>query len=403
MPQDSLKAPRFMTLIVLSGLSVLSLNMFLPSLSNIATDFAAPYALVNLAIAGYAGATVALQLIAGPLSDRFGRRPVMLAALLIFCLASLGCLLASDVWSFLLFRMIQAAIISGYTVSLAVVRDTAGSQRAASLIGYLAMAWAIAPMLGPMLGGLLDELFGWRASFWAFLAFGTCALALCWIDLRETNHTPSETLTKQFRAYPELLRSHRFWGYALCMAFSTGGFYAFLGGAPLVASALFDVPPGLLGVYIGSITAGFVFGSYLSGRLAARHSLTAMMLGGRIVACLGLILGLLVLAWGVVHELTLFGACMCVGIGNGITMPSASSGAMSVRPTLAGSASGLSGALTVAVGAAIAALTGAILSAHNAPHGLLGMMLLSSALGLAAALHVLWLDRSETRQCQTNP
>jgi len=146
-----------------------------------------------------------------------------------------------------------------------------------------------------------------------------------------------------------------------------------------------------------------VLGSYLSGRLAARHSLTAMMLGGRIVACLGLILGLLVLAWGVVHELTLFGACMCVGIGNGITMPSASSGAMSVRPTLAGSASGLSGALTVAVGAAIAALTGAILTAHNAAFGLLGMMLVSSALGLAAALHVLWLDRSETRQCQTKP
>ena len=200
MPQDSLKAPRFMTLIVLSGLSVLSLNMFLPSLSNIATDFAAPYALVNLAIAGYAAATVALQLIAGPLSDRFGRRPVMLAALFTFCLASLGCLLASDVWSFLLFRMIQAAIICGYTVSLAVVRDTAGSQRAASLIGYLAMAWAIAPMLGPMLGGLLDDLFGWRASFCAFLGFGTIVLVLCWIDLRETNHSPSETLTKQFRA-----------------------------------------------------------------------------------------------------------------------------------------------------------------------------------------------------------
>ncbi len=390
MPRSDLNTPRFMTLIVLSGLSVLSLNMFLPSLSNIATDFAAPYVLVNLAIAGYAGATVALQLIAGPLSDRFGRRPVMLAALFIFCLASLGCALATDVWTFLLFRMIQAAIISGYTVSLAVVRDTADSQRAASLIGYLAMAWAMAPMLGPMLGGLLDELFGWRASFWVFLGFGMFALALCWIDLRETNQSPSETLTKQFRAYPELLRSHRFWGYALCRRASghrrcpswpsqglverpgTGGFYAFLGGAPspramirVVASTLFDVPPALLGVYIGSITAGFVLGSYVSGRLAARFTLTAMMLGGRIIACLGLILGLLVLALGTLHELTLFGACMCVGIGNGITMPSGSSGAMSVRPTLAGSASGLSGALTVAVGAVIAAVTGAILTAHT--------------------------------------
>ena len=117
-PQNVAIAPRLFTLIVLSGLSVLSLNMFLPSLSNIAMDFAAPYALANLAIAGYAGATAILQLIVGPLSDRFGRRPVMLAALVIFCLASVGCLLAADVWTFLLFRMMQAAIISGVHVRI---------------------------------------------------------------------------------------------------------------------------------------------------------------------------------------------------------------------------------------------------------------------------------------------
>ncbi|MCY3831021.1 MAG: MFS transporter [Rhodospirillaceae bacterium] len=288
-------------------------------------------------------------------------------------------------------------------MSLAVVRDTAGAQRAASLIGYLAMAWAIAPMLGPMLGGLLDQFFGWRASFWAFFGFGLVVLAVCWIDLRETNRTPSATLKKQFRAYSELVRSRRFWGYALCMAFSTGGFYAFLAGAPLVAVTLFDVPPALLGVYIGSITLGFVFGSFLSGRFAARYALATMMIGGRIVACGGLILGLLVLATGFVHELTLFGACVCVGIGNGITMPSSSSGALSVQPNLAGSASGLSGALTVARGAAISAATGAILTAQNAAFGLLGMMLLSSALGLAAALYVLWLDRSETPPASPGP
>ncbi|MXW90912.1 MAG: multidrug effflux MFS transporter [Rhodospirillaceae bacterium] len=397
MPQNATIAPRFGTLIALSGLSVLSLNMFLPSLSNIATDFSASWTLVNLSIAGYAAATAILQLIVGPLSDRFGRRPVMLAALVVFCLASFGCLLATDIRTFLLCRMMQAAIVAGYTVSLAVVRDTAGAQRAASLIGYLAMAWAIAPMLGPVLGGLLDELYGWRASFWAFSGFGVVVLTVCWIDLRETNRTPSRTLKAQFRAYPELARSRRFWGYALCMAFSTGAFYAFLGGAPVVASALFDVPPGLLGVYMGSITAGFVFGSFLSGRFAARYPLSAMMTAGRIVACAGLLLGLLVLATGFVHELTVFGACVCVGIGNGVTMPSSSSGALSVRPALAGSASGLTGALAVAGGALVSAATGAILTAENAALALLGMMLISSALGLAAALYMLWLDRSEAR------
>ncbi len=336
-----------------------------------------------------------LQLIMGPLSDRFGRRPVILAGLVIFCLASLGCLLSTDIATFLFFRMMQAAITSGYTVSLAVIRDSSGTQKAASLIGYFAMAWAIAPMLGPMFGGALDELFGWRASFWAFLCFGVAMFGLCWLDLNETNRTPSETLMKQFRTYPELFRSRRFWGYALCMAFSTGGFYAFLGGAPLVASVLFDISPAKLGAYMGSITAGFVFGSFLAGRFAARHALTTMMIAGRLVACGGLLLGLLILLVGVLHEITLFGACVFFGIGNGITVPSSSSGAMSVRPNLAGSASGLSGALTIAGGAVMSAITGAILTAENAAYGMLGMMLLSSTLGLAAALYVVWVDRRE--------
>ena len=397
MHYSAINPPRLFTLVLLSGLSVVSLNMFLPSLSNIAEEFQADYALVNLSIAGYAAITAVMQLVMGPLSDRFGRRPVILAGLVIFSLASLGCLLATTIWTFLLFRMMQGAIISGYTVSLAVIRDSAHAQRAASLMGYVAMAWAVAPMLGPMFGGALDELFGWRASFWAFLGFGVTMLGLCWIDLGETNKTPSETFMKQFQTYPELLRSRRFWGYALCMAFSTGAFYAFLGGAPLVAAAVFEMSPATLGFYMGTITAGFVLGSFLSGRFAARHALTTMMIAGRFAACAGLILGLVLLLSGVVNVVSLFGACVFVGVGNGLTMPSSSAGAMSVRPTLAGSASGLSGALTVAGGAVMSAITGAILTVENAAYALLGMMLLSSLLGLAAALYVLWLDRREIR------
>jgi len=395
MHQATVTPPKLATLIVLSGLSVASLNMFLPSLANIAAEFEASYALVSLSIAGYAAMTAVLQLIMGPLSDRFGRRPVILAGLVIFCLASLGCLLATDVATFLAFRMLQAAIIAGYAVSRAVIRDSSGAQHAASLMGYIAMAWALAPMLAPMFGGALDELFGWRATFWAFLGLGLAVFALCWVDLRETNRTPSETLMQQFRTYPELFRSRRFWGYTLCLTFSAGGFYAFLAGAPLVAAVMFDISPARLGVYIGSITVGFIFGSFLAGRLSAQHALTTMMIAGRAVACAGMILGLLILSAGIVHEVTLFGACICYGIGNGITMPSSTSGAMSVRPRLAGSASGLSGALTVAGGAATSAVTGAILTAENAAYGLLGMMLLSAALGLAAALYVVWVDRSE--------
>ena len=166
------------TLILLSALSVVSLNMFVASLSNIAEEFQADYALVNLSIAGYAGMTAVLQLIIGPLSDRFGRRPVILAGLVIFILASLGCILADDIWMFLFFRLLQGAISSGLVLSNAVVRDMAPAREAASLMGYLAMAWAVAPMLGPMLGGVLDELFGWRASFVAFVGLGMAILSL---------------------------------------------------------------------------------------------------------------------------------------------------------------------------------------------------------------------------------
>lgn len=95
------------------------------------------------------------------------------------------------------------------------------------------MAMAVAPMLGPMFGGLLDELFGWRASFVAFVGIGMLIFGLCWIDLGETNHHRSDTFADQFATYPELLSSRRFWGYSLCMAFSTGAFYAFLAGVPL--------------------------------------------------------------------------------------------------------------------------------------------------------------------------
>jgi len=181
-----------MTLIALSGLSVVSLNMFLPSLANIAHEFQADYALVSLCIAGYAAVSVTLQLVMGPLSDRFGRRPVILAALLLFLVASLGCLLASNVWVFLAFRMMQAVIAPAYAVSVAIIRDFSASNKAASSIGYVAMASAVAPMLAPMLGGTLDELYGWRASFWAFLVMGGATLALCWFNLRETNKTPAD-------------------------------------------------------------------------------------------------------------------------------------------------------------------------------------------------------------------
>jgi MFS transporter, DHA1 family, multidrug resistance protein len=390
--------PRLFTLVLLSGLSVVSLNMFLPSLSNIAAEFQAGYGLLaSMSIAGYAGMTTVLQLLIGPFSDRFGRRPVILVSLVIYILGSLGCLLATDVWTFLLFRTIQAAIVSGFALSRVIIRDTEPAQKAAGLMGYLSIAWAIAPMLAPMLGGALDLLFGWRANFIAFLVFGAAVLALCWFDLGETNKNPSETFTKQFKSFPSLFRSWHFWGYSLCMAFSMGALYAFLAAAPLVATAVLRMSPATLGIYMGSTAAGFILGSFVSGRFAAHYPLTTMIVAGRVVAFAGLTVGLGLLLAGIVHEFSLFGSCVFLGVGNGISMPSSNVGAMSVRPELVGSAAGLSGALTGAGGALMSGITSTVLNEANAAFVLLGMMLVSSTMALLAALFVLCLDRRQTK------
>jgi DHA1 family bicyclomycin/chloramphenicol resistance-like MFS transporter len=389
--------PRLLTLVLLSGLSVVSLNMFLPSLSNIAAEFQAGYGLLaSMSIAGYAGMTTVLQLLIGPFSDRFGRRPVILVSLVIYILGSLGCLLATDVWTFLLFRTIQAAIVSGFALSRVIIRDTEPAQKAAGLMGYLSIAWAIAPMLAPMLGGTLDLLFGWRANFIAFLVFGAAVLALCWFDLGETNKNPSETFTKQFKSFPSLFRSRLFWGYSLCMAFSMGALYAFLAAAPLAATAVLRMSPATLGIYMGSTAAGFILGSFVSGRFAAHYPLTTMIVAGRVVAFAGLTVGLGLLLAGIVHEFSLFGSCVFLGVGNGISMPSSNVGAMSVRPELVGSAAGLSGALTGAGGALMSGITSTVLNEANAAFVLLGMMLVSSTMALLAALFVLCLDRRKT-------
>lgn len=342
------KPPPISILVLLTAFSTLSLNMFLPSLASIAEDLAADYATVSLAVAGYLAVTAIIQLFVGPLSDRIGRRPVLLAATAVFTGASLVCSLAQDVWTFLAFRMLQGGIIAGYVLSLAIVRDTCSERKAAGLIGYISMAMALAPMLGPMLGGVLDTAFGWRANFCFYAASGLLLFILSWTRLGETKPAQADTGALPPERAALLLREPLFWACSLCSAFSTGAFYIFLTGAPLVAAAQFGVTTAELGLCIGSITAGFMAGSLISGRFAPRFAPAAMMLAGRIVACAGLLAGLIIILAGGVSPVLFFGSTVFAGLGNGITMPSSNAGAMSVRPRLAGSAAGLNGALTVA-------------------------------------------------------
>lgn len=378
--------PHLFTLSLLTALAVLSLNLFLPSLPAMAQEFGVSYSVMNISVAGFMLVSAVLQLVMGPLSDLYGRRPVLLWVLAIFVLASLGCALAQDIHVFLGFRMLQGCIISGVVLSRAAIRDMAGERHATRLIGHVALVMAVVPMLGPALGGALDVVFGWRADFWLLALAGAGLLVLCWWDLGETNLRRSRTFGAQFSAYPGLLRSPLFWAYALCLTFSVGAFYAFLGGGPLVATGLYDLSPVLLGLGLGSITGGFMVGSYVSGRLARRHSLSRMLISGRVVACVSVAAGLVGCLVGLQSPLALFLPVIGVGIGNGMTLPAATAGAISVDPGLAGSASGLTTAMMVAGGAGFAGFAAGVVPLGSSMIILFLVMLAISLAGLVAAI-----------------
>ena len=375
-------------LILLTGVATLSINMFAPSLVHIADDFSVDYATASLSVSLFLAITAILQLVIGPLADRFGRRPVLLVTLFLFTLASLGCMAADTIAMFLICRMLQGAIVAGSVLSRVVIQDVWAPKDAVGMVGTIGMAMALAPMLGPMLGGGLDAMFGWRASFAAFAGAGALLLVLAYWRLPETRSGPVATFAEQRRQAPILIRSALFWAYAVTGAFSVGAFYVFITAAPLVAATTFGMPPEALGLYLGSISGGFVFGSYLTRRLSRTHAAQDIMLAGRLLACTGLSLGILLFLAGVIHEFSLFGATIFVGIGNGLTMPGAAVGAMTVRRDIAGMAAGLSGALAVAAGAALTAFASWIITLAPGPVTLLATMLGVSAIGLCATIRV---------------
>jgi len=381
--------PHIATLVVIAGLSALNMNLILPSLPGIATYYQADYALVQLAVSGYLAVTALLQLIIGPLSDRYGRRPVMVASLAVFLIATALTPFAPNIEVFLAIRMLQAAVVSGMVLSRAIVRDIVGPDQAASMIGYVTMGMTLAPMIGPALGGIMEELFGWQSVFALLFLFGLVAFFLLLTDLGETNRNRSPSMLKQFGAYPELIRSRRFWGYSLTATFASGSFFSFLGGGPFVATRILGMEPSELGLYFVFLALGYMAGNFLSGRFASRLGINRMMVTGCIIATLGMALSLALFLVGLWHPLSFFAPMLLVGLGNGITLPSANAGIVSVRPHLAGSASGLGGAMMIGGGAGLSALSGAILSAETGPYPLIIVMLISSIFSVFATLYVI--------------
>ncbi|MDC3385796.1 multidrug effflux MFS transporter, partial [Planktomarina sp.] len=385
---DRKTQPSMLTLVLLASISMLAMNSFLPSLPSMATHFGTTTAIMGLSVAIYLGSSAVLQILVGPLSDKIGRRPALLWSLGIFIFASFACVFAQDTAVFMTLRAIQAFAACTMVLSRAIVRDTNDTQTSASKIAYIAMGMAITPMFAPALGGFLDNWFGWQANFWMLGGVGTLIWILTYFDQGETVPPSTEGFREQLKEYPELLTSRRFWGYCLASAFSGGAYFAYLGGGPFVGSVVFNLSPEQLGIYFGTPAIGYFAGNFISGRYSVRFGIDAMILSGLNIILVGMTLSLILSYLGYASVNSFFGFMIFVGLGNGLCLPNAIAGMLSVRPHLAGAASGLGGSISIAGGAALSTVAGAILVPGSAEMPLLLLMWASSLAGVILILSV---------------
>ena len=385
-----------MTLVLMAGLSAMALNVFLPALPDMATHFGTDYKVMQLSVGIFLAVNAVLQIIIGPLSDRYGRRPVIMVGTGTFMIATVFAIYAPSIESFLLMRAAQAGIVTGMVLSRAIVRDIAPAESAGSMIAYVTMGMAVVPMLAPTVGGYLSQAFGWQANFWLLLIAGGALMVLFYFDLGDTApDSGGRTLSETFRAFPEILTSKRFLGYAFSTAFASGAFFAYLGGAPFVGSTRFGLSEDKLGLYMGAPALGYFFGNFLAGRYSRKLGTNNMVLIGAVIATAGLLASLALYASGHATAETFFGFMVLLGLGNGMQLPNAIAGSLSVvRPELVGSASGLGGTLMIGGGAILSALAGSVLSEDT---GATPLLLIMCAAAFASILAILWVIQREKR------
>ena len=391
---DRHSPPHVSTLILLAGLSALVMNIFLPSLPHMAEYFGTSYAVMQLSVPLYLLASAILQLFIGPLSDNLGRRKVMLWSLVLFILATLGCILAPTTGVFLFFRVAQAIIATAMVLSRAVLRDLYTQDQAASKIGYVTMGTALVPMVAPAIGGAIEQYGDWHLTFWLMNGFAFAILVLVYFDMGETARISKTSILGQFRQYPELLRSPRFWGYAFAAAFCSGAFFAYLGGAPFVGSVVFELDPFWLGIYFGAPAIGYFCGNWLTGLFSQRFGVNNMVMWGCLANATGGTLSLLIFLSGHGSAESFFGMMTLIGLGNGLCIPNATAGMLSVRPHLAGTASGLGGAIMIGGGSGLAVLAGLLLTPETGAYPLILIMQLTAVAGVLSILVVIRRERA---------
>jgi len=370
-------------LAMLTALGPLSTDFYLPSLPDIArvmgSDVAGAQATLSAFLFGFAAG----QILWGPLSDRLGRRPILLFGLVLFIAATLACAFAPSIGWLTAARAMQALGASGPIVlGRAMVRDLYEGPRAGRELARMGMIMGLVPAVAPVLGGVLQDLFGWRSTFFATLVFAAALLLVILLAMPETLKTRTSqplSLLSIVRGYGQLLQNRAFRVYVALTALAYAGLFAFISGSSFVLIGLYGLTPLLYGLSFGFGVLGFILGTIIAQRLVGRRGMDGVI--GIGVACLaaGGLLMLLCVATGLGGVLGVVLPMALYACGVGLTMPQAQASAMMPFPRSAGAASSFNGLCQMLLAACVGLLVGQSLRGAALP-----LPLVMSALGLGA-------------------
>lgn len=380
----------------LVALGPLATDMYLPAFPALAKFFGTGITEVQATLSLFMVGFAIAQLLYGPLSDHFGRKPVMLGGIGLFLLTSLAIPFADSIDTLMWLRLLQALGGSaGPVLGRAMVRDIYGPRESARLLSYIGTAMAMAPAVAPILGGYLVIWFGWESIFLFLALYAAIGWLLLASRVPET-YPPGEhrvlSLRQMLGNYAILLADSRWRWYSLSGSFIFAGLFSFLSGASFVIIEHFGVAEQRFGLLFALVVAGFMTGTLIGGRLARSQGFDRLiLLGASLAAIGGSVMGLLMLA-GVDRLEAIIGPHMLYMVGVGIVMPQSMAGALAPYPRIAGTSSALMGFLQMGFAALVGMLVGQF---HDGtPHAMVSAISLMGLLTLFAGWRV-WLNRNQ--------